>query len=159
MKSTERFKEAIKKYLDDRAEIDELFEKNYNKENKNIDDCIKFILNTVKKSGVNGYEDEEIYSMAIHYYDEDDIKVEKGDVNMQVVINHTVQLTDEEIAEAKEKAMRELINETKFKARSSNKKSVERKVVEKIITDDKGNKQIISESKEVKPQFEQKSLF
>lgn len=45
-------------------------------------------MGEVRKSGCNGFADEEIFNMAIHYYDEDDIKV--GKVSAQkIVINHT----------------------------------------------------------------------
>jgi len=159
MKTTERFKEAIKKYLDDRAEIDEEFDKAYKKENKNMDDCIKYILNTVKKSDVNGFEDEEIYSMAIHYYDEDNIDIGK-DIDMKVVINHKVQLTDEEKKEAKEKAIREIIDENKRSMRKAGKKEDKKyKTVEKEITTDKGNKYTITEKVEEKPKFTEQTLF
>ncbi|MBP9481471.1 MAG: hypothetical protein KBF15_08460, partial [Parabacteroides sp.] len=40
----------------------------YSKPEKNIDDCVTYILNEVKKSGCNGFADDEIYSMAVHYY-------------------------------------------------------------------------------------------
>lgn len=88
MKGSENFKNTIQNYLNELAKKDELFAKNLAKENKNIDDCITYILNQVKASGCNGFADEEIYNMAIHYYDEDDIKVGKS-VNASVVVNHT----------------------------------------------------------------------
>ena len=74
MSTTEQFKKTIKEYLENRAAGDELFAKSYAKENKSIDECINFILQQVQKSGCNGFTDEEVYGMAIHYYDEDSIK-------------------------------------------------------------------------------------
>ncbi len=68
MKGTEQFKKTIKAYLEQRAETDALFAVTYAKPNKNIDDCITFILNQVKNSGCNGFADDEIYSLAVHYY-------------------------------------------------------------------------------------------
>lgn len=62
---------------------------------KNIDDCCTFIINQVRQSGCNGFADEEIYSMALHYYDEEDIDIGKP-VSCKVVVNHTVELTEEE---------------------------------------------------------------
>ncbi len=50
MKGTEHFKNTIKAYLDNRAETDVLFSFQYTKPEKNIDDCITYILNTVQKS-------------------------------------------------------------------------------------------------------------
>ena len=95
MKGTEQFKKTIQTYLDERARTDELFAVTYAKENKNIDDCITFILNQVKNSGCNGFADDEIYSLAVHYYDEDTIDV----------VNHQILLTDEEKAAASQEAI------------------------------------------------------
>jgi hypothetical protein len=46
-----------------------LFSVPYSKPEKNIDDFVTYLLNEVKKSGCNGFADDEIYSMAVHYYD------------------------------------------------------------------------------------------
>ena len=75
MKASNEFKLAIQSYLNEIANKDKLFAQNLNKENKNIDECIIYILNQVKASGSNGFTDEEIFNMAIHYYDEENIKV------------------------------------------------------------------------------------
>ena len=77
---------------------------------KNIDDCITFILNYVKESGCNGFADDEIYSLAMHYYDEDDIDIGKP-LQCKVVVNHTIVLTEEEKAEARRKAMQKATDE------------------------------------------------
>ena len=63
MKGTEHFKQAIKSYLDGRAKTDELFAVAYAKENKNLDDCITFILNQVKamaNEGCVGMADDDV---------------------------------------------------------------------------------------------------
>lgn len=110
MNGTSHFKRTIEAYLAQRAAEDTLFVATYKKPNKNIDDCITYILNEVKRSGCNGFTDGEIFSMAVHYYDEDSIEVGKP-INAQVVVNHTVELTPEEKEEARrqaiEKAQRE----------------------------------------------------
>lgn len=70
MKATNHFKNTIQNYLEQRAQTDALFEWTYTtKENKNIDDCCTYILNEVLKSGCNGFADDEIFGMAVHYYD------------------------------------------------------------------------------------------
>lgn len=65
---TDYFKLTIQSYLEQRAIADELFAPVYAKPNKNINDCITYILNYVKESGINGFADDEIYSFALHYY-------------------------------------------------------------------------------------------
>lgn len=74
------FEDAIKNHLDKVAKKDKLFAKNYKKENKSLDECVKYILQEVKKAAKNNNRvqvlDDEIYNLAIHYYDEDSIKVD-----------------------------------------------------------------------------------
>lgn len=77
MKGTEQFTRTIAEYLNGRAMTDPLFAPNLQKPHKNIEECILYILSEVQRSGCNGFADEEIYSMAVHYYDEDDIEVDK----------------------------------------------------------------------------------
>jgi len=109
MKGTEHFKTAIQSYLDKISEKDPLFKKTMEKENKNIDDCITYILNTVQKTGANGFAEAEIYGMALHYYDEDKLDIGK-EIQAQVIINRHVELTDEEISELKQKAREDVVN-------------------------------------------------
>ena len=98
MNGTDQFTRTIAEYLNQRAMTDPLFAPNLMKPNKNIEECITYILNEVQKSGCNGFEDDEIYSMAVHYYDEDDLEVGNA-IPCNVVVNHTIVLTDEEKAE------------------------------------------------------------
>ncbi|WP_416993613.1 PcfK-like family protein [Alistipes ihumii] len=105
MKTTDYFKQTIQTYLENRAATDELFAVRYADPKKNIDDCTTYILNQVRASGCNGFADEEIYSMALHYYDEPDIEVGKA-VGCRVVVNHTIELTEEEKAQAHRDALK-----------------------------------------------------
>lgn len=106
MKATEHFKQTIKAYLDERAKNDELFAVSYAKENKNMDDCVTFILNQVKRSKCMGLTDEEVYSLAVHFFDEDDIEIGNS-IACNVIVNHTVELTEEEKAQARQDALKE----------------------------------------------------
>ena len=110
MKSTDTFKKTIQDYLEGRAKSDALFAVTFAKEGKNIDDCITYILNQVQLSGCNGFADEEIFSMAVHYYDEDNIKVGTA-ISGKVVVNHEVILTEEEKAEARMEAVKKFKDE------------------------------------------------
>jgi hypothetical protein len=108
--ASDYFKATIQNYLDERAKEDELFAPVFANPKKNIDDCVTYILNTVQKSGINGFTDDEIYSMALHYYDEEDIDV-GNPMTCQVVVNHTIVLTEEEKAEARRKAVQKAQDE------------------------------------------------
>lgn len=83
------FKDAIKDHLDKVAKKDKLFAKNYKKENKSLDECVKYILQEVQRQakGKNavGVSDSDIYNLAIHYYDEDKIKVDAATPSVGVM--------------------------------------------------------------------------
>lgn len=72
-------KERIKEYLDERASKDELFAKSYAKTNKNIDECYDYIVGEARKQCKNSdsicISDDVVFGWAVHYYDEDNIKV------------------------------------------------------------------------------------
>lgn len=123
-KVTDYFKQTIQSYLQRRAQEDELFAPRLANPKKNIDDCITFILNYVKQSGCNGFADDEIYSLALHYYDEDNIDIGKP-LKCNVVVNHTIVLTEQEKAEARRKAMQKATDEAyaKITKRNSPKKA------------------------------------
>lgn len=72
--------DTIKAYLDKRAAEDLLFAVTYAKENKNIKDCCSYITSQAKKQASNGcaaISDDVVFGWAVHYYDEDDIRIEK----------------------------------------------------------------------------------
>lgn len=113
---TDYFKITIQSYLENRAQTDVLFAPVYTKENKNIDDCITYILNYVQQSGICGFTDDEIYSLALHYYDEDSIEIGKK-ITCDVVVNHAIVLTEEEKIQARQRAIQKAQDEayTKMK--------------------------------------------
>lgn len=82
------FKNAIKRYLDKRAQEDAMFAEAYKRENKTIDGCVDYILCEVQKiakKGMAAMTDDEVFGMAVHYYDEADVKADKK-VRANVVI-------------------------------------------------------------------------
>lgn len=101
MKGTAQFKEIIKNYLDNRAKEDELFRTKYETTTRTIDDVVTFILNEVQQSGCCGFSDEEVFSMAVHVIDEPGLEIGKP-LQCGVVVNHHIELTEEEKAEHKE---------------------------------------------------------
>ena len=123
-KGTKAFKDTIIQDLENKAKTDEVFKEKLEHEDFNIDTCIDYIFTTVKESGISGFEDNEIFSMAIHYVDE--YQKEKFDIkdgiNLQVVVNHKVELNPEEIEEAKEKARKTILDEAREKMTKKPKK-------------------------------------
>ena len=105
------FEKAIKAFLDDKAEKDPAFAEKYRSEKKNIADCCKFIIAEVKKS-CKGNEaactDQYVYGLAMHYYDEENIKVPANAPSCRVVVPGDMELSEEDKKEASEEALRRL---------------------------------------------------
>lgn len=117
-------KNAIKAYLDNRAATDELFAVAYAKENKNLDDCFKYILSEAQKRGsAVCMTDEEVFGLAVHYYDEDEVRIDRnitGRVRAQA--SKPMELTEEEKEAAKEAAKRRYEQECYDKMKKASKK-------------------------------------
>ncbi len=116
MKGTQAFQDTIRTYLDNMAESDALFSVKYANPSKSLSECITYIICQVQKSGCNGFDDDEIFGMAVHYWEESEIEVGKP-VNCQVVVNHTVELTEDEKAQARQDAIDRLRDEEMAKMR------------------------------------------
>lgn len=131
MKSSDGFKKVISQHLEDLAKSDQLFVETLKKSNKSLDGCITYILNQVQKSGCNGFADAEIFGMAVHYYDEDDIKPGKP-VNCKVVVNHTVKLPElspDEIEKAKQLAFEKIVEQEAQRIKKKPQKKQEQPVL------------------------------
>lgn len=69
------FKQAIQSYIAKEAAKDANFAERVKDKKKNIDDCLTYILNKVREMKASVLSNEEVFGMAIHYYQEGDIKV------------------------------------------------------------------------------------
>lgn len=115
-KGTNAFTDTIRQYLENKAKNDSLFAIKFANPSKSVEDCVTYIINEVKKSGCNGFADAEIYGMAVHFYEEAEIEV-GNQINCQVVVNHTVELTEEEKEQARQDAIERLRQEEMAKMR------------------------------------------
>lgn len=122
MKSTAYFTRTILTHLEQRASVDPLFAQSFANLDKNIDDCCTYILNQVQKSGCNGFTDDEVYSMAVHYYDEENIEVGKP-IDARIVVNHVVELTENEKQQARQDAIQKVQNDAYNKMMQPKKKT------------------------------------
>lgn len=119
-------KEAIKNFLDAKAANDPLFAETYKKPNKNLEECVNYIMNQARKSG-NAVmaKDEDVFNLAVHYYDEDNIKNIKP-VPGTMSVGAEVELTEEDKEKAKQAAIEAYkqaeINQAKIKAEELAKK-------------------------------------
>lgn len=122
------FKEIIKNHLDNLAQSDESFAESYSKENKSIDECVKYIMKRASEERKNNEKclavsDEEVFGWAIHYYDEDDVEID-GDTAASVSVSTSAQPTVPVQAETEE---------PKPKAKRKSRKKVEPKPEPKLI--------------------------
>ncbi|WP_291103454.1 MULTISPECIES: PcfK-like family protein [unclassified Dysgonomonas] len=127
MKSTAYFTRTILTHLEQRASIDPLFAQSFANLDKNIDDCCTYILNQVQKSGCNGFTDDEVYSMAVHYYDEENVDVGKP-IDARITVNHVVELTEDEKQQARQDAIQKAQNDAYNKMRQPKKKTTAKQI-------------------------------
>ena len=147
------FVQTIKDYLDSYAQQDSVFAERYANPDKNIEECCNYIIHTVQKSGCHGFADEEVYKMARDYYVDDVDKKDLTPVGGNVVVNHQVELTEEEKAKAREEAIKKYQDE-EYKALKKKAKAEEEKS-KKAIEKAKEEKQKKIETKG----YDQLSLF
>lgn len=91
-KKESAFEGIIRKYLEMMAEKDEAFAATFKKPNKSIEECCKYIKQEAQKmkdGNVAIVEDATVYGWAVHYYDEDDIKIESTPKAKVAVSNPT----------------------------------------------------------------------
>ncbi len=72
-------KECIKKHLDEMAKQDFAFAERYKLESKSLSKCCDYIRSEAKKHAKAGFaaiEDAVVYGWAVHYYMEDDVKID-----------------------------------------------------------------------------------
>lgn len=109
--NTPSAQDAIKAYLDNRAATDPLFAASYAKPAKSIDECFRYILGEARKRGnAVCMTDEEVFGLAVHYYDEDDIKIAPAPRNYSASAGHKprpqVKFTEEELEAARQAALK-----------------------------------------------------
>lgn len=104
------FKDIIKAHLDQRAQQDELFAKTYAKPGKTLEECCRYIMGEARKRGTAVcMADDEVFGLAAHYYDEDDIEVSPAAGSCRAERVEADTLTEEEMQEAHEEARRKAI--------------------------------------------------
>lgn len=128
-------KDVIKAYLDKRAADDPQFAEVYAKPKKNIDECFRYILGEAHKRGNEVcMSDDEVFGLAVHYYDEDNIVISKSGPARVSRPQPKVELTEEEKEEARQRAIEryeyECLLDAAEKAKVKKKKEAEKKAEE-----------------------------
>jgi hypothetical protein len=106
-----QFKEVIKAYLDKMAQEDELFAKAYAKPQKCIEACCKYIISMARKLGnAVAVPDDVVYGWAVHYYDEEGIKVDDAP---ECEVQQAAKITAEATARMEKEKVEKKIKKTK----------------------------------------------
>ena len=113
------FFDSMESFIMQKMDANDLFAKKVSNPKKNIEDCITYVINTIEKSRYKGVCDNDVYALAVHYYEEDDVEVGKP-INCRVVVNHQVELTPEEIAEMRQKAKDEVFRQEMDRLKNHN---------------------------------------
>lgn len=121
------FAEAIESYLDCRASEDKMFAESYANPKKSIAECCDFIVSEVKRQNRTAMTDDEVYGLAVHYYDEADPgRIDKGAASRAAIVipgDDKERLRAEAIEEYKRQCIEEIKNkENKLSAISANKR-------------------------------------
>lgn len=136
-KEQNHVKDAIKAYLDERAKNDKQFAQSYAKANKNIDECFDYVIGEAHKRGNAVYmTDAEVFGLAVHYYDEDDIMINKLPKGTHVNTSASaVELSEEDKAKAHEQAVKAYQQQCIYRMREADeekaKKLAERRKAER----------------------------
>ena len=101
------FQKFIKAYLDKKAEKDEIFAKNYKKPKKSIERCCAYIITQMAKKAFNvqgqgrmaiccgmdaDLDKSDVINFAVHYYDEDDLAIDKVSREAVKQVNDAVKI-------------------------------------------------------------------
>lgn len=137
---------VIAEYLLKRDDIKE----NLEKENKSLSECGNFIMTEARKKGSSVcMTNEEVFGLAVHYYDEDDLKIDKNISNQARV----------EKSEDTEKEVRKPVQEEKPVEKLDIDEIVEKKVQERLQAIERKKKEKRTRKKVKKSNVEQVSLF
>lgn len=122
------FEKAIKTFIEQKAKEDAAFAEKYEAKGgaKCIHDCCNYIITQVQKSKRQGFTDPEIYSMAMHFIDEN-IKAPKSAPNCKVVVNREIELSKEEKEKLEKEAKKKLEDEYRAKEEKRLRAEEERK--------------------------------
>lgn len=101
----QNFEDTIQAYLDKQAETDSRLAERLHTEGKNVHLCCEFIIDEARKRRNRGdhcvvMTDEEVYGLAIHFYDEDFTGSVDGDEhNTAVTVSHDTDVVSKKSAD------------------------------------------------------------
>jgi hypothetical protein len=106
-------KMIIKNHLDKKAKEDVVFSEKYNNCGKTIDDCFNYILSEARKRGSSVcMNDDEVFGLAVHFFDELEIKAPDNVPECEVSATSVSEETSAKVEEAsKAESIMDLLDE------------------------------------------------
>lgn len=108
-KGLSSLKEKVKERLDKEAAENPQFAERYAAEGKSLDECCSYLAGLAFQRAAGGnvsyIDPEELYGLAIHYYQEDEVEITEIPTGVGVDAAPAVELTPEQKAKAEEDAL------------------------------------------------------
>lgn len=147
MEATKEFIEVIQSYLDAEAGNDEQFRIKMESSGKSANQVCNYIMSEVSKSKKCGWADDEIFGMAKHFIDEDELK-DPGTENgvSRVVVNKSIDLSEDEKKKAKEEAKAAYLEQLKLEEKERIAKEREKEEKKKAAKIEKAKKAAAQEA-------------
>ncbi len=101
MKSSNAVMDVVRNYMEERCASDPILAIKYANPAKSLEKALNYVAHEVQKSGLTIMDSDSVFSLILHYYDENLEDV--PNVNCKIAV--AKELTDTERAEAKEQAM------------------------------------------------------
>lgn len=90
-----KFEDIIKLFLDCNAILDETFKKYYEKKDKALERCTAYIFDEMRKlaqKNVAVGSNKQVFGLAVHYYEEDDLAIDKAKPETVKAINDSAKV-------------------------------------------------------------------
>jgi hypothetical protein len=121
------FIQRIEQWLEREMENDPLFAETVkSKPQKTVEGACNYVLSVAKKTGQAGWDDEEVYGLIRHFYDEDSLKDPGNQNPSKVIVSGHIDLTEEEKKKAMEEAKAEYKKDMERKAAAAEKERKEK---------------------------------
>ncbi|GIQ57843.1 hypothetical protein Flavo103_09790 [Flavobacterium collinsii] len=75
MNGSDKFKTRIEDFLHEKSLSDSALAPMLEKASKSVENCLKYIIAEVRKTGFCAFDDSEIFDMAVKYYSDDSIGI------------------------------------------------------------------------------------
>jgi hypothetical protein len=104
-KVNKEFVEVIREYLEKRSEKDALFSEKYKSSKKTVEQCCDYIISEARKRGSRAVVicHEEVFGMAVHFFDEDGIQPVEPAVDTSVIVPERKPAEKKETVESSKK--------------------------------------------------------